>query len=335
MLEEYEWEVLKNSAKNPCLNGFFSSRVCKVREILKTNNFDAAILTGWHSFSLIQALLAFKRLGVKCMVRGDSNALRPRSQIVRFIHRVFLSLYNGFLAVGSSNREFYLQNGINPELIFDCPHFVDNARFSREALSFRNKKYEIRDSWRIPKRGTCFLYAGKLVEKKRIHDLLRAFQLAGNCDSTSSLLVVGSGQLMQSARQFAQNAGLQVIFTGFLNQTQIAQAYAAADCLVLPSDYGETWGLVVNEAMVCGLPAIVSDRVGCGPDLVEEGITGSVFPFGNIDALAEKMVEMASDPQRMAQLGKRAQERVLREYSVERAVEGTLKAIEVVLRHRG
>jgi glycosyltransferase involved in cell wall biosynthesis len=99
---------------------------------------------------------------------------------------------------------------------------------------------------------------------------------------------------------------------------------------VLPSDDGETWGLVVNEAMVCGLPAIVSDRVGCGPDLVEPGVTGAVFPFGDIPALARQLCEMAADRARARALGLRAQERVAK-YCVENAVAGTLQAIEFVV----
>jgi glycosyltransferase involved in cell wall biosynthesis len=114
---------------------------------------------------------------------------------------------------------------------------------------------------------------------------------------------------------------LPVTFAGFLNQSEISRAYVAADCLVLPSDYGETWGLVLNEAMASGIPAIVSDRVGCGPDLVIENQTGAICPFGNGAALAEQMVAFASDRQRMQEMGRRARERVLQEYSVEKAVE--------------
>jgi glycosyltransferase involved in cell wall biosynthesis len=77
-----------------------------------------------------------------------------------------------------------------------------------------------------------------------------------------------------------------VIFLGFRNQTEIARAYRLADCLVLPSDSGETWGLVVNEALSVGLPCIVSDQVGCGPDLIEEGKTGYISRFGDVAALS-------------------------------------------------
>ena len=94
--------------------------------------------------------------------------------------------------------------------------------------------------------------------------------------------MVGSGELEGTCHQQAERRGLPVTFTGFLNQGEIADAYAAADALVLPSDSGETWGLVVNEAMACGLPAIVSDHVGCVADLVIHGQTGLIFPLDQV-----------------------------------------------------
>lgn len=74
------------------------------------------------------------------------------------------------------------------------------------------------------------------------------------------------------------------------------RAYVAADVVVLPSDYGETWGLVINEAMATGLPAIVSNRVGCAGDLVVDGETGAVTPFGEPSAIAQKLVALAKNP---------------------------------------
>jgi glycosyltransferase involved in cell wall biosynthesis len=116
-----------------------------------------------------------------------------------------------------------------------------------------------------------------------------------------------------------------------MNQSQISAAYAVSDCLVLPSDHGETWGLVVNEAMACGLPAIVSDLVGCVEDLVHEGHTGMVFPFADIDALAGCMNRMAEDPHASAQMGAKAKELVTSRYTIDKAAEGIMKAVELVL----
>jgi glycosyltransferase involved in cell wall biosynthesis len=126
---------------------------------------------------------------------------------------------------------------------------------------------------------------------------------------------------------------LPVTFAGFLNQGEIAAAYVAADALVLPSDFGETWGLVVNEAMACGRPAIVSDRVGCGPDLVTPGETGECFAFGDTAALASLLLAGAADPSRLRFMGKAARERVLTKYTAARAVEGTLRAIDWARQH--
>jgi glycosyltransferase involved in cell wall biosynthesis len=123
---------------------------------------------------------------------------------------------------------------------------------------------------------------------------------------------------------------LSVTFTGFLNQTEIAEAYTAADVLVLPSDYDETWGLVVNEAMIFHCPAIVSDRVGCGPDLVEEDETGHAFPFSDMDALAGRMERMATQPEERQKMGRQARERVLDKHAPENTVEGTVEAIRSI-----
>ena len=119
---------------------------------------------------------------------------------------------------------------------------------------------------------------------------------------------------------------MPIRFTGFLTQTQITKAYVASDALVLPSDGGETWGLVVNEAMACARPCIVSDRVGCGPDLIIPQVTGSIFPLGDVDALASSMLELAGSPQRMISMGLEAQSR-LRNYSIETAVDGIIQSL--------
>ena len=144
------------------------------------------------------------------------------------------------------------------------------------------------------------------------------------------LLVVGNGEQMAQALAMVEAHRLPVTFAGFLNQTEMPAAYVAADCLVLPSDFGETWGLVVNEAMASGRPALVSDRVGCGPDLITDGQTGALFPFGDVPALAIRLAALAADRDALAAMGQRAKARVEQDYSVAGAVAGTLAAVRFV-----
>jgi glycosyltransferase involved in cell wall biosynthesis len=79
--------------------------------------------------------------------------------------------------------------------------------------------------------------------------------------------------------------------------------------MVLPSEY-EPFGLVVNEAMLCGCPVAVSDRVGSGDDLVSPGQNGFVFPVGNVDALADILRSALSAPAHLRELGDAARRRM-------------------------
>lgn len=328
MLEGYEWEVLPNAVAKPQLGTFRGSSVPSIRRILAANRPDAVIITGWHALPLLQALWACIRLGIPRLVRGESNTMRSRPLRIRLLHRLLLAQFDAVLTIGRSSRQFYLQNGVDAARLFPTDYFVDNQRFQNQLELVRDQRAMIRARWNIPADHTCYLYVGKLEQKKRILDLLAALGIARGRTPSIHLLVVGTGDLMAEAVRVTAEGGLPVTFAGFLNQTEISQAYAAADCLVLPSDYGETWGLVVNEAMASGLPAIVSDRVGSGPDLVEAGSTGDVFPFGDSAALGELLVRYA-DQDLLASMGRRAR-RLIEAYSVERAVGGTVRAFEFV-----
>ena len=330
MLAGYEWEALPNTARRPGLKGFFASSTPSIRAVLAGNRPDVVILTGWNALPLVQALCACMVLKIPTIIRGESNAMRARPAWVGLLHRLLIARYDAFLAIGSANRDFYLGYGTDPERVFPCRYFVDNRRIRAQFESALPQRAALRTRGHIPESSFCFLFVGKLDPKKRILDLLQALRAAIRSGDDLHLLIVGAGELENEARTVAAEGRLPVSFAGFLNQTELTQAYAAGDCLALPSDYGETWGLVVNEAMVCGLPAIVSDRVGCGPDLVEPGVTGAVFPFGDVPMLAQRLCEMAADRANARALGLRAAERI-RDYSVEDAVAGTVHAIEFVL----
>src|SRR4030095_16470147 len=127
------------------------------------------------------------------------------------------------------------------------------------------------------------LFVGKLVPSKRPTNIVRA---AARLERGASRVFVGAGALEAELRTLAVELGVDLKLIGFRNQTELGEAYAIADCLVLPRDYPATWGLVVNEALATGLPCVVSDAVGCAPDLIRDGESGYVYPLGNVDALA-------------------------------------------------
>jgi glycosyltransferase involved in cell wall biosynthesis len=276
-------------------------------------------------------LCASRWCGIPVLMRGESNALRPRGCLTRTPHRWLLAQCAAFLPIGRASRDFYAGYGIPPSKLFDAPYFVDNERFAESAARAQPRRAQLRAAWSIPAEAVCFCFAGKLEAKKRILDLLHALGIAVARSPRLHLLVVGSGELMPQAKAVVERGHLPVSFAGFLNQSEIAAAYVAMDCLVLPSDFGETWGLVVNEAMACARAAIVSDRVGCAADLVTPGVTGDIFPFGDTASLANKLVELAANPQRLLEMGEHARSRVTRHYGVQQSVDGTLAAVRYVL----
>jgi glycosyltransferase involved in cell wall biosynthesis len=288
-------------------------------------------VNGWVVKTCLQALWACKRLGIPCLVRGEANNLRKRAAWKRVLQRLLISQYASCLYIGVENRRFYRSLGVNEDKLFPALYCIENDRFRRAVHALAGQAQALRDKWNISADATCYLYCGKFENKKHPMELLRAFQQACRSAEKLHLLMVGDGELKAECEAFVARHELPVTFTGFLNQSEIVEAYIAADCLVLPSDAGETWGLVVNEAMACGLPAIVSDRVGCAPDLVITGHTGDVFAFADWDRLAELLVDRAKDKDCLQIMGNNARQRV-QAFSPEAAANGIADAVRSVLK---
>jgi len=142
--------------------------------------------------------------------------------------------------------------------------------------------------------------------------------------------MVGSGELEKYCTQYAISNGLPVTFTGFVNQSKICDMYAIADCIVLASNEDETWGLVVNEAMACGIPAIVSNRCGCADDLIRNGVTGYTFEYKDIAHLSDLMVKVVMQPEKTREMGIRAKELINRKYNIQLAIEGIEKGMAML-----
>jgi glycosyltransferase involved in cell wall biosynthesis len=202
--------------------------------------------------------------------------------------------------------------------------FVEN-----ECQRLLAERSELRREWKLREDSFVFLFVGKFTETKRPLDFVKAISEAAKQGKHIQGLMVGDGPLRTACEELVTSHDAPVTFAGFLNQSQIVRAYVCGDVLVLPS-IGETWGMVVNEAMACGRPSLVSDRVGCGPDLVMAHETGVIFPHGNVAALSSAMVNMAANSAQSAEMGRKAQGH-LNAYSVQAAVEGVLRALQATV----
>lgn len=321
LLGGFEHHFLRNAASRPGLDHFRGCDTPEIAEIVRRARFDAFLVMGWHARSYWQAMLACWRTGTPVLVRSDSQLPTDRGAWKRAVKRAlypqFLGRCAAGLAVGTRSEAYLRYYGARR--VLRSPHFVDNELFAREAALADGR--EARARWGIPADAFVVLFAGKLVSKKRPLDVVRALARLARPDL--HLLVAGDGELRDALRGEADALGVPVHLAGFQNQSEIPAAYAAADVLALPSDARETWGLVVNEAMASGRPAIVSRAAGCSPDLVLDGRTGFTHAPGDIEGLAAAIRILADDRQRAAPMGVAAAEHV-RQYSVERAAAGVL-----------
>lgn len=329
LLDGYASTVLR-AGRLPQSPQFLRRPALGVAALLRRHRPDAVLVLGWQEVSLIQAIMATRFAGIPLVLRGESNDLRPRPAPVRAAHRALVAQADGALSIGSANRRFFEAAGMPPLRIVDAPYFVDNEYFVARAATATARRQALRRQWGIPRDAVVPLFAGKLQPKKRPIDFLSALDAVGREGSGVHALVVGEGELSKACHQFAQERDIPVTFAGFLNQSRMPEAYAVSDFLVLPSDSGETWGLVVNEAMACGLPAIVSDEVGCAEDLVGAGGGGFSYRMGDVDVLVESMRQLIVDSELRRVLGDRARRRILQDYSVARAVEGLADIVQRV-----
>ena len=278
---------------------------------------------------------------IRVLVRDDATLLStPRSRLKvwlkrQFFFRVLQSVCDGFLATGTMNRRYFLDNDIDPGRIFLMPNCVDNDYFAERAVAASARREELRAELGLTAGRPIILFAGKFLALKRPGDLLDAFKrLVARADGQPKpyLLFVGDGELRPALEESGRSLGDDVRFLGFRNQSELSSFFDLCDTFVLPSEF-ESWGMIVNEAMSAGRAVIVSDRVGCAPDLVSDGVNGHVYPCGDVAALAEALANVLRTPEICAAMGRESAE-ILRTWSFREDIDGLRTALATVLRLR-
>ena len=323
VLDGYPWTNPPNRALKPGLGHFFGLWNPGLWTLIRDGRFDAVLICGYYFASAWIALAAAKRVHVPFLFVTDSHGLRSwnaqspwklrlKSALLRWI----FSLANGAVVSSSGGIEYLQSLGFPRDRIFLVPTAVDNDWWSRHAATADRKA--TRASWNIPPESPVALFCAKLQPWKGAMDLIEAFAEAKV--PGSFLAIAGDGPQRNALERRATQLGIaeRVRFLGFLNQSQLPSAYCAADLFVLPSLF-EPFGLVVNEAMLCGCPVVVSDRVGAKYDLVRPEENGYVFPAGDVKALATVLQNILPDSDKRARLGAAARRRMEtwspREYS--------------------
>jgi len=336
ILHGYRWRIVRESRPEDRFDSgtFWGLDVREIGEAIRETRPHVVLVAGWHSVTQVRAIAACRRRRVPVLFRGDTHlGLRPagvRGLLWAVKTRALLHQYAAYLAVGQRARAYLRAHGVPASRIFASPHAVDNDFFAEGASPFLTEagRGEARRSYGLEADDFVCLFAGKLIACKRLGDAILAVAAVGR---GGALLVVGEGEEAAGSRALAERLGVRARWAGFQDQHAIARAYAASDCLVLPSS-ADSWGLVVNEAMATGLPAVVSDAVGCAPDLIVPGETGETYRAGDVDGLAAALARVRQRGGR-AQMAAACRERVAG-HSVVKAVSGIVAACQSVVNPR-
>jgi glycosyltransferase involved in cell wall biosynthesis len=306
LTEGYEFELVPNISSEPGTHRFFGLRNPSLVERVMAWQPDAVQVTGWAWHSHLLALRALSRRGIPVLFRGDSHLLDSPGRTgaawlaKRAVLRRVYSWPAAFLYVGKANRAYYEAFGVESERLFRCPHSIDVGRFAEPARALESQARQWRHELGIGVDRVPLLFAGKFEPKKRPLQLMRVIQ--SSPDPRLLLIMVGGGQLDGEVRRIAAADPDRFRVLAFQNQSRMPLVYRLGELFILPSAFGETWGLAVNEAMACARPVLVSDRVGSAADLVDDSC-GRVFPWHDFTAMERTLNEMIADRGRLSAMG--------------------------------
>ncbi|MDQ8004883.1 MAG: glycosyltransferase family 4 protein [Pedobacter sp.] len=339
MLEGYKYRFLEVNAGAVPNKGFKSIFIREnIKKKLRECKATHVYINGWQVFAYWQALWAAKSIGLITIFKGESNDLKPESKwkwpIKKLLLANFFKKIDHFLYIGEANKRLYKKYKIKDEKLLPGLYCIDNDRFKEQAGKLYSHKYTLRKQWGIPSNSFCILFSGKFIEKKRPLDIIYAAKQLSANKLNIHLLYVGDGVLYPEIKKeaniiFDKELGLvnsckenelNISITGFLNQTEIPKAYAVADCLVLPSNFGETWGLVVNEAMASGCQVIISNSCGSAEDIGLKLGNKHVYHTGEIDQLYQSILHSMSNKKSSQELYK-----IISQYSYDSTISAVKK----------
>ena len=296
----------------------------KVVDALRKANPDAIVCGGYNYLASWQALRWSGRNHVPFLLWCESTAHDHRAGhlMVESLKKNFFDKCDGCIVPGTKSREYAHLMGVSPEHIFIAPNAVDNDLFASRANDAQRNAPRLRADLNLPVR--YFLFAGRLVKSKGVLELLKAYgSLNQNLRSQFGVVFAGDGPLRSELETIAKSICPGTMnFAGFVQRDELASYYGLADCLVFPT-HSDPWGLVVNEAMACGLPVICGESAGCAADLVKAN--GRLIDSRDVDQLAHAMEQLASDVDLRRQMSRESL-KIIRNYSPEICAAGIAQA---------
>ena len=329
--------VLRDNANPGALSPLNYGIFSRLRGSRRAPAFDVLWVHGYSSLNTLQGMLAAKSLDIPVLVRaepwlGDRDRSGPTLAVKQLFFMLLRGLVDGALPIGTLNAEYWRHYMGEDFPLYRMPYAVDNHYFQGRSEEAREGRPALQEELNLDPARPVILFASKLQSRKRCGDLVEAYKdLSPGGKPRPYLVIVGDGEERAALeRQVAESRLEGVRFCGFRNQSELPRFFDLATVFVLPSRH-EPWGLIVNEVMNAGRAVIVSNDVGCQPDLIEDGVEGCVFPAGDVAALTDALRKVLATPETAVAMGQRGLAKV-RAWDFEEDVRGLRQAIAEVTR---
>lgn len=308
---QYRYELLHDGLLEELT---LKQRILGILKTIQTFQPNIVNLTGYYDIASWFVLIYCKFKGIKTVLSNESTAGdHARNYFKEIFKALIIKQFDGFFNFGQLSKEYLLSLGAKSNQMLVNRNCVDNQlllKIYNENVKGRGEKQA---SLNLPEQN--FIFVGRLIEFKNLFKLLDAFKIAlSNKNKDWGLIILGDGELSFRLKQYIEDQHIKnVFFFEGVNWQQVPAYLAISNVLVLPS-YSEPWGLVVNEAMACGLPVAVSNKCGCAYELVKESENGFTFNPNNVSEIAETLMRFMNTKLDLMKMGKESQ-KIIQTYS--------------------
>ena len=335
--KERKWDILESDRyKYEILSGItleifgikYHINPSIISKLIK-GKYDVVIIGGNTDFTTQAAFIISKLLKTPTILwsEGIESAQSLLGKVISPLTKYIVRNVDAVVVAGTMSRDFNIKNGARQEKIFIAPNIVDNEMFIKQSLKSKKEKERFKQELNIQNKK-IILFVGQLIKRKGVEYLLKAYKKIKNDYDDVCLVVIGDGVLKNELEDICIKEHIKdVRFTGWVSEEQKIIYYSIADLFVLPT-LEDVWGLVINEAMCCGLPVISTKAAGCAQDMIIPGENGFIVDAANIDQLYSSMKKIILDDEVAKKMGEKSLEIIENRFSLSKMVNGFVSAIE-------
>lgn len=296
---------------------------------------DCVVVSGWSTFAAQAAIVWSRVRGTRYLLIVESHDIDPRRTWRRAVKGTVVPRVvrwaAGALVTGTVAAESMIRNGAPASRVRVFANTIDVEEWSERAGALASRRPELRRALGVAEDDVVVLSVARLWPEKGHDTLIRAVAAAG--DPRLALVIAGEGPERDRLGGLARELGVRLVFAGDVPHERVIEAYCAADVFALLSNE-EPWAVVVNEAAACGLPLVLSDRVGAAYDLLRDGENGALVPIGDVDSAAAALRRLADDRDHRMAAGDRSRE-IARGWGYGPSVENFVTAVREAVGEHG